>query len=407
MILIIKMKKNIFEYFSRMDKVIWLFFLLFFLNVNDLLSQTWNATVTRSDFDGLVRKMEVIGSGGESPYTSPTLSIKRDNAGITFQIDGIGYTGCDFNNVYFVFDGIRRYKTMLVRSNEDKSGLKMKEFAMLPRTFHFDYFQIFNEMSKSQRMSVRVENSCYKRDYFFNLDGFDSSFNRLFSKEEISLSEVLFHSHSDIYNRFVNAQKKYSSISTFWRDNISKCDFQVSQDGEHTLYLISDRTIEDILTVFYVYNNDILKEADALWPDKVRYTVQSGELVKRTTTGQFHPTGYKVILDGDSLKLDYSPFQKAQFNIYNSYGGLYKEGLANFIFLLTNDELPDYQHNLNPELIDEIARRVDYMGNGNNFKSFRVRMTSKRKAIVEYQKIMEFYWKPVPGLEPFIYSIGN
>jgi len=388
---------------NKFNTIKLLVFLLL-LQANLLSAQSWTAEIVNSDFDGLVKKMSAVGYGGESPYTSPILTIMKNSSKVTFQISGAGYTGCDYNNVYFVFDGVRKYKTMSILPTEDKNGLIMREFASIPRTHHFNYYPIFNEMMTSQRMSIRVENSCFKRDYSFSLENFSNSLKLVLSKDELSTNTTIHNSNSNLYNRFIQTQEKYSYLSTYWRNNISKCEFQFSQDALKKEYKISNKTLKDILTIFYVYDNDILKAADDLWPDKVKYIIENGELVKLTSTGGFHPTGFKVLYIDDSLKLNCTSLQQTKLDILNSYSGNYKEEIASFLLLLTNNDFAEFTHNFTPELLSEIGRRISSMKNTGNYTSFSISKTSRNKAIVEYKVGLGIFSNPVPELMPFKYT---
>ena len=87
--------------------------------------QTWKFQQVNSDFDGNYSVVYAYGSGGTSPYESPSFRINNVKDDLSVYIDGLGYTGNDHNSLIFVFDGSRRYESAsdLVSASRDSEAL--------------------------------------------------------------------------------------------------------------------------------------------------------------------------------------------------------------------------------------------------------------------------------------------
>jgi hypothetical protein len=140
------------------------------LSVQIVLAQGWKVSSGESDFDGKYKTASCLGIGGSRPYTSAQLVINSFNDDkINFYLTNFGFAGCDDNTVTFLFDKQRLYEASF-NVNDENDAFFFNLFWRDGEELTF-MDQIFKEMTLSNRLSIRVKNDCFVRDYVFDLNG--------------------------------------------------------------------------------------------------------------------------------------------------------------------------------------------------------------------------------------------
>ena len=157
------------------------------LLISTVFGQSWNFKATGNDFDGRIRTASIDGKGGEYPYTTPTLVVNyfENSKSLNFYITDMGYTGCDDNQAFFVIDGTHRLKTQYVSDDSEKSTLFFDGFDKINSGEYgtFSNLEVLQLLKSGTKLSVRVSNDCYQRDYSFSLTGSTAAINFVLGRD--------------------------------------------------------------------------------------------------------------------------------------------------------------------------------------------------------------------------------
>lgn len=252
-------------------------FAFIILSILGLNGQTWKHKVENSDFDGRYDWVYAIGYGGSFPYQNPQF-IVRNKTEDELYITGLGYTGCDNNSLIIVFDSSRRYKAYGSPSTDNKALFIESLFSEVNGD-KLTIYHLLQEIMKSSKMSVRFENDCGIRDFYFKLDGSTSALTKMFGskiKNEISAYEaVKVQQALEIEERaklkaFNDSLEKAKSDSIKeWRTQViheksSMSDSIITHflinptiDGEKVSLLIQDKSREKASSVMASYINSM------------------------------------------------------------------------------------------------------------------------------------------------------
>ena len=168
-----------------MKKLLFYIFTLLFIPF--ATSQTWTYKSTGNDFDGKIRTSSVVGKGGEFPYTSPRLVINffENDKSLNFYITDMGYTGCDDNKAVLLIDGSKRFKTVYVSDDAENTTLFFDNFESInsDEIGAFSLLEMLQLLKTGSKLSIRVANDCYQRDYSFSLTGSTSAINFVLGRD--------------------------------------------------------------------------------------------------------------------------------------------------------------------------------------------------------------------------------
>lgn len=160
--------------------------LILTLILQNVAAQVWKVTSGESDFDGKYVTAVLKGSGGAYPFNSPTLVINRfEENNVNFYITNFGYGGCENNLITLLFDKKRQY-TANATLNDEKDIFFFSSFNKDENIALRE--EVFNEMLSSKRLAIRIENSCYTRDYIFDISGSSVALDRVVGIKNIRSS---------------------------------------------------------------------------------------------------------------------------------------------------------------------------------------------------------------------------
>lgn len=355
--------------------------------------QTWKVTSGTSDFDGTYKTTSIRGTGGESPYTSPLLVINKfdDQSDYNFYITGFGYAGCDNNQITIVFDAERRYESIKVTTNADKDVLFMEGFYDDQYSILFSQF-IFDEMMKSKRMALRVQSDCFKRDYYFSLNGFSSAIDKVVGKEAIAFSiEIL----NNIYASIEFEERIFDSISEFiqplyseishvhWvqKSDLSKFDLLINKIDKKPVCA----TLETLHLLFQITNSykSLIDDSYTSYnvsthlPEGISIVRIENQLCLKSDTKTIE-TGYFFKTTDDSLVFLLTPEQQIIEKLIDSYFGN-KEYEANILFRrFRQPEFSDYIESIKLHSYDIIKAfsSLPYFYKSTNFHIVPISKTS-------------------------------
>ena len=186
------------------------------LSVIGLNAQTWKHQTIKSDFDGEYSIVSAYGYGGQRPYESPHFYVRQIHS-LEIIISGLGYTGCNNNSLLIVFDGSRRYRAKVTPST-DNEALFVEEVIADNGIEKLTLYHLLMEIIKSSKMSVRFQNDCSTRDFFYRLDGSASAFNKMFGNK-ISLEIESFDIENERGLLVESRKRKQDSITKFRADS--------------------------------------------------------------------------------------------------------------------------------------------------------------------------------------------
>ena len=187
-----------------------------FLSAIGLKAQTWKHQTIKSDFDGEYSIVSAYGYGGQRPYEYPRFYVKQSNS-LEIIISGLGYTGCNDNSLLIVFDGSRRYRAEVTPST-DNEALFVEEVILDNGIEKLTLYHLLMEIIKSSKMSVRFQNDCSTRDFFYRLDGSASAFNKMFGNK-IILEIESFDKENERRLLIESKKRKQDSITKFRADS--------------------------------------------------------------------------------------------------------------------------------------------------------------------------------------------
>lgn len=147
-------------------------------------AQPWGYHTNSNDIDGKTYSAVTIGSGGRFPYTKPLLSVSyfEQSEELAIWLSDVGYTGCDNNEVIFVFDSKRKYRSKNFYTLKGGDGLWIRSINGDIDSFSnidLPEYVLLHELMKSSKLYVRVENDCHVYDYTFGLSGSSSAINKV------------------------------------------------------------------------------------------------------------------------------------------------------------------------------------------------------------------------------------
>ena len=315
----------------------------------DICAQNWKINVGESDFDGKYTSAINRGTGGAYPYNSPALIINRFNDGsINFYLTDFGYAGCQGNEVVFLFDKSRKYEGVFT-VNEENNILFFKSFFKDDNVVINE--QVYNELLKSQRLALRVSNSCFSRDYVFNLSGSSSAIDKVIGLKRLNAvienlkMESTWQYKVDSLYQFIsypnNAVNKLTPELLFRMEFFERNNKRnyYSMKREDALFLVE-------LALSYIgdnYRNMVTNK-------------RTGQLVLATDDTIMTPYYVKVV--GDSMRVELTREQecKEQF-IKDNLSWIGYPG-ANTMRLLDIIEFCEYSSNYNSDLMYRISLAI-------------------------------------------------
>lgn len=315
----------------------------------DICAQNWKINVGESDFDGKYTSAINRGTGGAYPYNSPALVINRFNDGsINFYLTDFGYAGCQGNEVFFLFDKSRKYEGIF-SVNEENNILFFKSFFKDGNLVINE--QIYNELIKSQRLALRVSNSCFTRDYVFNLSGSSSAIDKVIGLKRLNAvienlkMESTWQYKVDSLYQFIsypnNAVNKLTPELLFrmgFFERINKRKYY-SMKREDALFLVE-------ITLPFIEDNYKYMVANK----------RTGQLV--LASDDTIKTPYYVKVFGDSLRVELTKEQecKEQF-IKDNLSWIGYPG-ANTMRLLDIFEFCEYSSNYSSDVLYRISLAI-------------------------------------------------
>lgn len=201
--------------------------------VYGLNAQTWKHTIEYSDFDGKYNLVYAEGYGGSFPYDNPQF-IVRNKTKDELYITGLGYTGCDNNSLIIVFDSRRRYKAY-GNPSTDNEALFIESLFSEVNGDKLTIYHLLQEIMKSSKMSIRFENDCAIRDFFFKLDGSTTAFTKMFGSK-IQDEIIAFEERAKL--KAIN-----DSLAKIKKDSIKEWRTQMAIEAKR----VSDSIINDFL----------------------------------------------------------------------------------------------------------------------------------------------------------------
>jgi hypothetical protein len=146
-------------------------------------AQTWTFKTTGNDFDGRIRTATVLGRGGESPYTTPLLVVNyfEESKSLNFYVTDFGFTGCRNNRALLVIDGTKRLTSVDVSDDSEHNTLFLDEFDLSSDQtgMSLSKLEVLQLLKTGTKLSVRLSNDCFSRDYTFSLSGSTSAINHV------------------------------------------------------------------------------------------------------------------------------------------------------------------------------------------------------------------------------------
>lgn len=167
-----------------MNKIVNITLLSVFFIAETALGQSWKYENAINDIDGKYHVASTTGWGGKYPYNSAKIILNyfEESEGLNLYLTNIGYTGCDNNEVIFVFDSKRKYRAKNVSTNNDRDALFIDEVIGDFDSFsnaNWPQYIILYELMKSSKLYVRVRNDCHSYDFSFSLSGSSSAINKV------------------------------------------------------------------------------------------------------------------------------------------------------------------------------------------------------------------------------------
>ena len=355
-------------------------------------SQSWIFRNSSSDFDGNVKSTRCTGYGGTSPYSSPTLAVNyfESSGSLNFYLKGAGYTGCDGNRVTMVFDGERKYYTYSVSENENNDALFFEVFTKAGESTILPMEIIFDQMMNSKRLSIRYESDCFKRDYYFNLDGFRESIKKVLSHQDIEKSISLkskMMSFNDSIASLVNSTGT-GFIVEFDNSEIDKYPIFFNQVGEP--YEISLDDLKKLVRIFnsfrlgFEHQEEYRFEPYPSYNEVFRVVFElndQNEICARTTR-DFSPdifhTGYFVEISHNKLMLKLSPSQKQIEEVINTYTGEYSYSVNRLMRGLINDDF--YMNTIEQYTLDALAQKI------RDREIYQLRIVKDRNGLAKFEE---------------------
>ncbi len=329
-----------------------LVFLFFVLQVDFLFAQGWKVSSGESDFDGRYTSAVCRGSGGSYPYSVPLLVINNYNKNsINFYITDFGYGGCDYNDVKFLFDKTREYSANIT-VNDEKDILFFTSFTGDAGIVLNEL--IFNEMLISKRLAIRIQNSCYSRDFIFDLNGAASALDKVVGIQNIK-SSLAAIKRLEKWEPKVDSMLTYinypnNAINELTRDKLERLKFFVRRPYTE-FYKVSQTDAQLLVDVSLAFIRN------AAYLD---VTNSRGELV--ISADDTVNTGYHIEIRGDSIKVRLTNDQvfKEEY-IQNNLAWIGFPG-ANMLRRLDIWQFQSYSHNITPEVLYRCGLSLDNIG---------------------------------------------
>jgi hypothetical protein len=321
------------------------------LSVQIVLAQGWKVSSGESDFDGKYITAVLRGTGGAYPYNSPGLIINRfGEDDINFYVTDFGYGGCDNNKITLLFDRNKAY-TANFTVNDENDIFFFSSFNKDEEIFLRE--QIFNEILSSKRLAVRIENSCYSRDFVFDLNGASSALDRVVGiknvKASINAIKLLADWEPKVDSLFAFINYPSNAVNELTIDKLGRLKFFI-QVPYKKFYKMSreDAILMVDISLSYLQDNN--------YYDVVN---QRGQLVVPSIDTGWTRTGYYFNIKGDSLslKLNNEQILKEDFLVDNlpwiGYPG------ANLLRRLDIVSFDEYKQNFIPDIIYRIGLSVE------------------------------------------------
>ena len=348
----------------------------------NVFSQSWTFQVTTSEFDGKIRSTSCVGHGNEIPYTSPSLTVNyfESNGEINFYLKGGGYTGCDYNKITLVFDGKRKFQTVEVSDNANRDAIFLNNFSNFEVENLLPMEIIFDQMIKSQKLSIRFENDCFQRDFYFTLNGFKQNLLKVLSdvniEKRISLKLKML-SYNDSITKVINSIA--NNEIEFYKNEIDKYPlFFNNTDNPHKIS-INDLTkiiaILNSLKQGYENNESYLKSSNEIPSEtnRVIFKISNINEIIAVNTRTYSPdtfhTGYFIKIKEDSLKLMLTPSQNHIEKVIDAYKGDYHYSIQRLLRRIVNEDF--YQNNIPENVLNELAKAM------NNRAVYKIRIVRK------------------------------
>lgn len=378
---------------------------LILLGIN-AYSQSWQFLSRSSDFDGSVKSTRSFGNGGTSPYTSPTLAVNyfESSNSVNFYLKGAGYTGCDGNRVTMVFDGERKYFTYRVDVNENKDAIFFDVFTKADEGTILPMELIFDQMMNSKRLSLRFESDCFKRDYYFNLDGFKESIIKVLSQLDIERSisfKLNMKSFNDSLVSLINTPG-IGFIDEFDNSEIDKYPLFFNPQGKP--YKLSSTDLRQLIRILnsfrlgYEHQEEYMLTPFSTYQDEFRVVFRLSDIneIYAVSARDYSPdtsnTGYFVEISGDSLKLKLTPSQRRIETVIKAYKGRYNYPVNRLLRRLINDDF--HQNTLSESTLDDLARKMK------DNSVYQLRIVKGRNGMAEFEEksSKDMSWFSVYGI---------
>jgi len=273
-----------------------IFCLMFVFGLN---AQTWKHTIKYSDFDGKYNLVYAEGYGGSFPYDNPQF-IVRNKSEDELYITGLGYTGCDNNSLIIVFDSRRRYKAY-GNPSTDNEALFIESLFSEANGDKVTIYHLLQEIMKSSKMSIRFENDCAIRDFFFKLDGSTIALTKMFGskiQDEIAaLEEEKIQKALEI-EEWARLKSINDSLAKIKNDSIKEWQTQMANekkrisdsiinhflmyptlDGEKVDYIISDGSRKKVSSYMERYINSVKSDEALIGFDLTQMTQTTFKLI--------------------------------------------------------------------------------------------------------------------------------
>lgn len=265
-----------------------------------LNAQTWKHTIKYSDFDGKYNLVYAEGYGGSFPYENPKFII-RNKTEDELYITGLGYTGCDNNSLIIVFDSSRRYKAY-GNPSTDNEALFIESLFSEANGDKLTIYHLLQEIMKSSKMSIRFENDCAIRDFFFKLDGSTTALTKMFGSK--IQDEIMAFEEYKIQLAVENEERARlkainDSLAKIKNDSIKEWRTQVANERKR----ISDSIVNDFLMnptidgkkVSYIIPDESRKKASSLMEKNIK-SLKLDYVLIGFDLSQMTRSTYKVII---------------------------------------------------------------------------------------------------------------
>lgn len=296
-------------------------FLIASIIFSKITAQNWEVTSGKSDFDGKYIAASVSGSSNTSSYRKPLLVINKYNDDdINFYITDFGYAGCSNTEIKIAFDGDKMYCANFEISRDSKAVM-FNSFKYYRNDLdwcgivEYSIYNILKQVKTAKRLTVRIENDCFKSDFSFDLLGSSVVLEKVLGKGFIE--NQLCEEQAEL-NNFKNSDSIYQYLE------IGRPELRVDEDlfkRMEFLYKIEKNNLRkyynisiDDLGFLYSLCNSFSLSRDS------RFSVLENQIfcARNWNPNEDNfldsvvivPTNYYVNVENDSLSAIFTPSQR-------------------------------------------------------------------------------------------------